>query len=317
MKNENLNTKEFISKSKNVHIKNDYDYSLVDYTHSKEKVKIIHIICGSIFEQTPNKHLLGRRCPKCYGTHKYSNKEFISKAKNVQEKFGRNYNYSLVDYKGNKIKVKIICDEHGVFEQKPNSHLLGIGCDKCGKIEMAKKKSLKKEEIIKRMTKNHKINAYDYSLVDYKTIDTKVKIICNQCKSIFKQTPNAHINQKQGCPKCKSSKGENEIRSYLQKNNIEFEEQKYFKELGKSRYDFFLPKLNTLLEYDGVQHFEPVKYFGGEERFVKNKYRDEIKNQFAFKNGIRLIRIAYTDFNKIEKLLNESLMKAADQIDRD
>ena len=44
-------------------------------------------------------------------------------------------------------------------------------------------------------------NIYNYSLVDYKTMHTKVKIICSK-HGEFEQTPNAHIRQKQGCPIC-------------------------------------------------------------------------------------------------------------------
>lgn len=44
---------------------------------------------------------------------------------------------------------------------------------------------------------------YDYSLVDYQTNATKVKIIC-PIHGEFLQTPNAHTNQKQGCPQCTS-----------------------------------------------------------------------------------------------------------------
>ena len=56
------------------------------------------------------------------------------------------------------------------------------------------------EVIISDFKKIHR-NTYDYSKVIYKTMHTKVDIICNQ-HGVFKQTPNAHIRQKQGCPKC-------------------------------------------------------------------------------------------------------------------
>ena len=59
---------------------------------------------------------------------KLTQEEFIAKAKAVH---GDMYDYSLVDYKGNKTKIKIICPIHGVFEQTPNSHLMGRGCPHC------------------------------------------------------------------------------------------------------------------------------------------------------------------------------------------
>ena len=60
---------------------------------------------------------------------KRTTEKFIKEAKNIHQ---NKYDYSLVEYKNNKTKVKIICKEHGVFEQRPYSHLLGQGCNKCG-----------------------------------------------------------------------------------------------------------------------------------------------------------------------------------------
>ena len=53
---------------------------------------------------------------------------FIEKAKEIH---GDKYDYSLVEYKNNKTKIKIICKEHGIFEQSPYLHLKGSGCPKC------------------------------------------------------------------------------------------------------------------------------------------------------------------------------------------
>jgi len=70
---------------------------------------------------------MGWKLPKYY---KLTTDEFISKAK---EKHSNKYDYSLVDYINSTTKVKIICPEHGVFEQTPNYHLRGYGCIKCCK----------------------------------------------------------------------------------------------------------------------------------------------------------------------------------------
>lgn len=78
-----------------------------------------------------------------------SNTIFINKANNIHNCL---YDYSLVDYKNNKTKIKIICKEHGIFEQTPNKHLLGRGCPFC--------KMSKGENIIKSYLDNKNIN-YD------------------------------------------------------------------------------------------------------------------------------------------------------------
>ena len=118
----------FIQKAKKVH-GDKYDYSLVEYNNNRTYVSIICPIHGK-FVQKALKHLQGHRCPKCYGTHLYSTEEFVEKAKKVH---GDKYDYSLVDYKGALIKVKIICNNcKNIFEQRPTGHInLYYGCPVC------------------------------------------------------------------------------------------------------------------------------------------------------------------------------------------
>lgn len=123
----NTSTKEyFIEKAKTVH-EGRYGYSLVRYKNSWTKVKLI---CGEhgVFKQAPSAHLRGQNCPKCSGKHRPTTEEFIEKAKLVHEE---SYGYSLVEYKSTHTKVKLLCHEHGVFEQTPHNHLTGRGCPSC------------------------------------------------------------------------------------------------------------------------------------------------------------------------------------------
>ena len=77
---------------------------------------------------SPNAHLRGHRCPKCYGTPKKTLAVFIRQAKEVH---GDKYDYSKVVYNSTDEKVCIICPEHGEFWQTPYSHLKGSGCPIC------------------------------------------------------------------------------------------------------------------------------------------------------------------------------------------
>jgi superfamily II DNA or RNA helicase len=120
------NTKDFIEKAKNIH-GDRYDYSLVNYINTKNKIKIICGVHGE-YEQLPSDHLSGQNCSKCSGVYKPTTEEFIIKAKN---KFSDIYDYSLVEYVDSKQKVKIKCSTHGIFEQTPTTHLKGLGCPIC------------------------------------------------------------------------------------------------------------------------------------------------------------------------------------------
>jgi hypothetical protein len=59
---------------------------------------------------------------------KLTNIEFIKKSNIIHND---KYSYDNVKYVSSSKKVKIICKEHGEFEQVANSHLRGIGCSKC------------------------------------------------------------------------------------------------------------------------------------------------------------------------------------------
>ena len=144
--------------------------------------------------------------------------EFIKDSIN---KHGDIYVYSKVDYKNNKTKVKIICKEHGEFEQRPDDHLNGHGCSKCVKKH---KKDL--EEFVKESVEKHG-NLYEYSLVSYKNIHSKVSIMCKK-HGVFYQVAHNHL-QGQGCPKCYGNK--------KLKNDDILEK---FKEEHKDKYDYSL-----------------------------------------------------------------------------
>ena len=122
-----VTTKDFINRANKIH-NNKYNYTKVDYNNSKTKIKIICKVHG-IFEQRPDIHLSNKGCPKCANNKKATTiKDFINKANKVHD---NKYDYSLVDYKNNKIKIIIICPTHGEFYQNPNDHLQGRGCPKC------------------------------------------------------------------------------------------------------------------------------------------------------------------------------------------
>jgi hypothetical protein len=126
-------TELYIQKAREKH--NDrFDYSLVNYTRSTDKIDIICKKHG-IFTQEAACHLTGVGCPKCAAEHTASLKvkdtaHFIERARSVH---GDRYDYSKVAYERCKYRVEIICKEHGSFRQQASNHLSGLGCAKCAK----------------------------------------------------------------------------------------------------------------------------------------------------------------------------------------
>lgn len=124
---------DFIVQAKKVH-GDKYDYSKTNYVKSNEKVTVTCPVHGD-FEIYPQNHLKGQGCKLCGNLkkgqyRKSSTNEFVKAAIFIH---GDRYDYSEVDYNGNKIPVKIICPEHGEFLQRPNDHLSGHGCPECAK----------------------------------------------------------------------------------------------------------------------------------------------------------------------------------------
>ncbi len=299
-----LTLEKFLEKAKRVH-GDEYDYSLVEYKNNSTKVKIICKEHG-VFEQKPNTHVDSKNgCPVCrYIKSAKSNGDdidsFLEKARKLH---GDKYDYSLVEYVKSQVKIKIICPVHGVFEQRPQDHLR-FECNKCAyEKDTERKKGTTKDFIIKA-NKVHE-DKYDYSLVEYVNSKTNVKIIC-PIHGIFEQRPSDHIRGV-GCPTCgKESRGEREIRELLIENGIKFKPQKTFSDCvykNKLRFDFYLIDYDILIEFDGKQHFEPIKEWGGEKSFFETKKRDEIKNDYCLKNNKKLYRISYEE--DIEKKLND------------
>lgn len=278
-----LNKDVFIQKSNEFH-NNKFDYSLVDYKNLRTKVKIICPNCG-VFEQSPDSHMRGFGCSKC---NKQTKDTFINKA---IKKHNNRYIYDEVHFVDNITKVNIICKKHGSFLQTPQHHLKGSGCIKC----FRENKLSNTEKFIEKSNNVHN-NLYNYDLVNYVNNKEKVNIICKKHGS-FEQEPNHHLNGC-GCPFCNVSKGELEIENYLIENNIEYITQKTFEGCSSKsllRFDFYLPTENICIEYNGLQHYKIVEYFGGIERFIEGQKRDRIKEEYCIDNTIKLLIIKYDE----------------------
>lgn len=141
-------------------------------------------------------------------------------------------------------------------------------------------------------------------LSEYKGAYEKV-LLKHSCGFVYEVTPHNYLTGKR-CPKCmkKESKGELAIKHYLEKNNIKFIQEYPVKiEDHLLRFDFYLPELNIYIEFQGIQHFEPVEYFGGEERLTKQQEYDNLKRKYA---KDKLISISYEDFDNIENILSKT-----------
>lgn len=249
------------------------------------------------------------------GRLKINTDEWIKKASLIR---GNEYDYSKGEYINSKTKIKIICSIHGEFFQTPVAHLnQKQGCPYCGHNKTNNSKRKSHIQFIEESNLIHK-NLYDYSITEYIGCFDKVKIICKK-HGEFLQTPDKHL-QGQGCPICKSSKGELLIRTWLKENDIKFKEQfelitsEIARDSNLMKIDFFIihDEKQYFIEYDGIQHFEYNSHFHREEdSFFKQQRRDLILNEFCelHKDKVTLIRFNYNQtkeeiINKLIEIFN-------------
>ncbi len=192
MTKKSLTQLEFIEKCMAVH-KNKYDYSLVQYTNQRTKIKIICKDHGQ-YEQTPYSHLRGMGCPMCANHRgRFGKEEFIAICEEIHKK---KYDYSKVEFENLKGLITLDCKEHGEFQVLAFKHKKGAGCQKCrGPINRIKDKA----KVIADFNLVHD-NKYNYEKMIYK--GSKIPIIV-KCSSHgeFYVVPNSHLAGA-GCPRC-------------------------------------------------------------------------------------------------------------------
>lgn len=193
-------------------------------------------------------------------------------------------------YGHSKIWVDYICNNHtnhGVQSiPRLALYLLKEGCQYCsGKNRTVEDLNM----ILREKTTNIKI------LDGFGNLDKPNLFECECCGHKWL----AYWGVVKYCPMCnpKRSFGESLVKKYLDSHDIEYIEQFRFKNcknIYSLPFDFYLPKHNVCIEYQGKQHFQSVDYFGGEEAFEKRKVNDGIKEKYCIENSITLIKIPYT-----------------------
>lgn len=120
-------TEVFINKANEIH---NFSFDYTNTVYIKNNINIEFKCSNNHYViQTPDVHLRSKGCPVCYGNQLSNTKAFIEKSNLIHN--GK-YDYSLVDYVNRRTKVKIICKDHGLFEQTADTHLNNkSGCPVC------------------------------------------------------------------------------------------------------------------------------------------------------------------------------------------
>lgn len=163
------------------------------------------------------------------------------------------------------------------------------------KTNFKKERKFLSNEIIDQRLKDRSVKR----LGDYVSKSlSKLQFLCLKCNHKWSAIVNNVVNKEYGCPACCWGKEESFFKNFIE-NNIAYD---YFND-HETIYlddrilipDFFLIKESRkiIVEYNGIQHYKSVPYFGGDERFEKQKERDEILRNYCSKNKIELYELPY------------------------
>lgn len=253
------------------------------------------------FTQTYSHFLNGHHCPKCGHVRggdnlKFGLVEFIRKSREVH---GDKYGYSKSIYIHADHPLIVTCPIHGDFTQIPRNHYNGSKCHKCTN-EATRERCVKDVDKFKEDADKVHNKFFNYDKVVY--INNKVPVIIT-CPDHgdFEARPDNHLYGT-GCGRCNESRGERKISILFDNLNILYKRE-FIIPSYKYRYDFYIPELNTLIEYDGILHFKAVDRFGGIDGLASIKERDRNKTSLAKLKGYEIIRITYQHFNALEDSL--------------
>lgn len=213
------------------------------------------------------------------------------------QKFGRLTVLEMLwNYNGGHTHCRCICD-CGEETIVLNTELTGGGTQSCG--------CYQKERAAEANRKDYTgmSNAYGTTLLR-RTAERDAQGIamwecrCGGCGAIFIAPPckilNGHIAS---CGCVKSSVAEIVIRDILHDLDVEFIPEYRFDDCCDKRplpFDFYLPQLNRLIEYNGQQHYKSVELFGGDEAYQLRIEHDRVKREYCKEHNIPLLDLPYS-----------------------
>lgn len=304
-----LTQEEFLSK---VHKLNPNLEVIDPYVNAKTKLRVRCKKCGREWTSLGGSLTIGYGCLHCASVaredkKRISTQTFAEKLRRVNDQLA-----VIGEYTGAQNSVVVKCEICGLEFSKQANHLLeGSGCPSCWSEWRRKKLRLSQAQFSDMLADVHPdIQVSKEEGNFYIDQMTPIKFTCSNGHTFYRRPNNMLVNQS-GCPTCREPSGEKKIRQFLEKNSIDFEAQKKFPDCIDKfplPFDFYLPQYNMAIEFDGQQHYRPVKFYGGDDDFELRKNHDATKTKYCLDNGIKLIRIPYFDFSNIEHILSKIIL---------
>lgn len=279
----------------NPHIEIVSKYQGVD-----KRVSVIYLECGHESTEYPQSLRARPKCGKCSVISRRANPSDFRKA--FEDVYDNEYEL-LTDYVRSSEKVMVRHVKCGrEYLMSPGKIRAGQRCRVCAD----KKNGILRRSNTKRFARRLlNKRGEDFEIVgEYITKYAPIKVRHKKCGEVYETYP-ALLIAGGACPNCVKyeSKGEIEVMKELENLGIDYVREKRVG--GILRVDFYLPKHRAYIEYDGIQHYIPVEYFGGVEAFEEASKRDAIKDHYCRFLGFPLLRIPYWEFDNIPQIVTE------------
>lgn len=263
---------------------------------------------------------LGSRCRYCTKPNRvYHNSlgEVMPKILDACEKC----DYTFISFDGEwekcrDSKIIVKCNKCGKVAKKNYDNLVNkLSKCVCHRYERLHDTNvLSQEKVAKKI--QSLCDMYGFTFLRFLSIDGKyhnnktvLEVRCNKCNEILTYDFNHFSNNKfLKCKYCEKSVLESCLEKKLIKEGIVFEAQKKFDWLTNKKslsLDFYLPKHNTAIECQGIQHFKSVEYFGGKEAFIEQVKRDYVKLRLCLEHNINMVYVKSLDDIEHLKIIEE------------
>lgn len=283
-----------------------------EYVDATTPIECECLIDGVVWNPTPNALLCGQGCPECgriasNNSRTKTNEQFLLELNQVNP-----YVLPLQEYIQARTKIWVQCKKCGhKWRVTPSGLLCGSGCSECAKHEAHDRQVKSNEQFVKELAI---ANPMLLPLEPYYNDHTKIQVKCLIHDYVWFAAPNKILRRRTGCPKCSMYTNEQKIAIFFEDMGYRTTPQKRFngcKDRHTLPFDIYIKELHLLIEYQGEQHYKPIRrgHMSEEEAIEQLRlvqYHDKIKYEYCLSHNIPLICIPYWEQNNIgEFIINE------------
>lgn len=267
------------------------DIEITGYTKMTEDCHFKCLQCGAEFDARPETIIKRHTKTICQNCHPPLRAREIKNREEIHALADNNPDIELLDiYVQRHIRVRFrckLCNQINDFRWGDRKNL---NCSCCS----GSRQNCNQESYQYLLDEKYD---HQFTIQKFTSMSNKVLLKC-KCGFCFTILPCSTIRQRGiRCPKCESTRSRAElyIEKYLQKHEIEYEAEKHWEWMdSRTRYDFYLPSLNLIIEFHGSQHYYFTPYFHQtEEGFKKAQQRDKKKIDLALQHGLNYFIIPY------------------------